>query len=189
MSDQTRAAASERRRPQSRSTSTRAMSTMPRRSRSLGDRAVARMASIAPSCASSSSAGGPDLETALRTTGILVSRRSTQGQNGPRLETVDDRRQQRNFRRTIASWLLNAGRKPRGGVFCLNVHNGQWRTYRQEGMVIYQGVPEAAPEALGAPGAEEGRLGLGDPHGRSLSGKASRCPVPAVSRERSPGNV
>ena len=58
MSDQTRATASERRRPQSRRTSTRAMSTtprraarpglsMPRRSRSLGDRAVARMASTA----------------------------------------------------------------------------------------------------------------------------------------------
>ena len=46
---------SERRRPQSRSTSIWAMSTMPRRSRSLGDRGVARMASIA----SSSSAGGP----------------------------------------------------------------------------------------------------------------------------------
>ena len=70
MSDQTRATASERRRPQS--CSTRAMSTMPRRSCSLGDRAVASMASIA----SSSSAGGPDVETAVRTTGLLVSRRN-----------------------------------------------------------------------------------------------------------------
>ena len=61
---------------------------MRRRSRSLGDRAVARMVSIAPS----SSAGGPDVETAVRTTGPLT-----------------------------------AGRKPRGGVFCLNVHNDHWR--------------------------------------------------------------
>ena len=58
-------------------------------------------------------------ETAVRTIGILVSRRSTQGQNGPRLETVDDRRQQRNFRRAIASWPLDCGLGPlpRSGVF------------------------------------------------------------------------
>ena len=78
-----RAASSERRRPQSRSTSTGAMSTMARRSRSLGDRAAARMASIASSSASSSSAGGPDVETALRTTGLLTAGRNPGDRTDP----------------------------------------------------------------------------------------------------------
>ena len=83
MSDQMRTAASERRKPQLRSTSTRAMSTMPRwsarsgfsmhrRSRSLGNRTVARMASIALL----SSSGRPDLEIAVRTTGLSLSGRN-----------------------------------------------------------------------------------------------------------------
>ena len=48
---------------------------MRRRSRSLGDRAVAKMVSIAPS----SSAGGPDVETAVRTTGPLTAGRKPRG--------------------------------------------------------------------------------------------------------------
>ena len=55
------------------------MSTIARRYRSLGDRAVAMMASIA----SSSSAGGPDVETAVRTTGLLTAGRNPGAERAP----------------------------------------------------------------------------------------------------------
>ena len=49
-------------------------------------------------------------------------------------------------------------------------------TFRQEAMVIALAAPEAAPEALGAQGAEEESLGLDDPHGRTLSGRGTGVP-------------
>ncbi len=55
------------------------MSTIARRYRSLGDRAVAMMASIA----SSSSAGGPGVETAVRTTGLLTAGRNPGAERAP----------------------------------------------------------------------------------------------------------
>ena len=55
------------------------MSTIARRYRSLGDRAVAMMASIA----SSSSAGGPAVETAVRTTGLLTDGRNPGDRTDP----------------------------------------------------------------------------------------------------------
>ena len=63
---------------------------------SLGDRAVARMASFAPTSASSSSASGPELETAVRKTGLLTAGRNP-GAERPRLPTADERRQERRF--------------------------------------------------------------------------------------------
>ena len=45
------------------------------------------------------------------------------------------------------------------------------RALRQEGMVAPFTVPEAGLQALGARWAEEGSLGLGDPHGRESSGE------------------
>ena len=42
-------------------------------------------------------------------------------------------------------------------------------TFWPEGVVVSVAVPEAAPETLGAWGAEERGLGLSDPHGRSLA--------------------
>ena len=64
-------------------------------------------------------------EIAIRTTGL--SDRGTQpgGQDGPHLPTVDDRRQQRSFRRVIIPRPLDCGLGPlpRADLFCLgNVH-------------------------------------------------------------------
>ena len=59
-----------------------------------------------------------------------------------------------------------------------------FRTLRHEGMLVPFAVPEAGLQTLGARGAEEGSLGFGDPHGRSLSGWWCSCPVPAVSGGR-----
>ena len=96
---------------------TRAMSTMPRRSRSLGDRAVARMASIA----SSNSAGGPDVETAVRTTGLLTAGRNP-GTERTRLPAVDEQGEQRYFRGTTTSRPLDCGLSPlhHGSIHSLN---------------------------------------------------------------------
>ena len=63
------------------------MSTIARRYRYLGDRAVAMMASIA----SSSSAGRPNVETAVRTTGLLTAGRNRGGQNGPVCQPLTSR--------------------------------------------------------------------------------------------------
>ena len=43
------------------------------------------------------------------------------------------------------------------------------RALRREGMFAPVTAPEVQPQALGARWAEEGSLGLGDPHGRSLA--------------------
>ena len=52
---------------------------MPQLSRSLSDRGVARIALIA----SSSSAGGPGVETEVRTTGLLTAVRNPGDRTGP----------------------------------------------------------------------------------------------------------
>ena len=54
------------------------------------------------------------------------------------------------------------------------------RAFRQEGMFIPIAVPEAAPEPLGARGAEEGSLGC-DLHRKILCGVGAGRLVPAVS--------
>ena len=57
------------------------------------------------------------------------------------------------------------------------------RAFRPEGMGVSVAVPQAAPEALGAREAEEGSLGLGDPHRTSLAEWIRERLVSAVSRE------
>ena len=73
--------------------------------------------------------GQLNADNAVRTTGLLTAGRNPGGLNGPRPPTVDDRRQQRSFRRVIT--LPSAGLwirpSPPRGCFCLNVHNDHWR--------------------------------------------------------------
>ena len=63
--------------------------------------------------------------------------------------------------RVLAAGEIAAVGQPEGPVMV--------RALRREGMFAPVTVPEAGPQALGARWAEEGSLGLGDTHGRSLA--------------------
>ena len=63
------------------------------------------------------------------------------------------------------------------------------RTYRQELVEVSLSVPEAGLQALGARGAEEGGLGLGDPDATDFIGEGCRMSVETVEATASAGEL